>query len=122
MAGMPRLTFYADTSRQQIQVLSEPEVDRQFEKGKKREESAPKTDANGEVMWRVRVAVVSESDADVLFISVPGNPGVKQGELVRVEGLTVRPWEMEDRYGLTIRAASIKPVNARPAQAEKAAA
>jgi hypothetical protein len=50
---------------------------------------------------------------------VPGEPGVLEAESVRVEGLTAQAWEMDGRFGMAFRAATIKPATAR---AEKAAA
>lgn len=102
-------------------LVTEAEPQRRYEEGKRFEEMAPKTDANGEILWRVRLVVMGGGQAEVVFVSVPGDPGIKQGELVRVEGLTAQAWEMGERYGITFRAVSIRPVGAR-AQGEKAAA
>ena len=58
--------------------------------------------------------------ADILRVVVPGDPGVKEGELVRVEGMTAQAWEMDGRSGMAFRATAIHPL--RPRSAEKAAA
>jgi hypothetical protein len=109
-----------DGARLQALVVSEAEPQRQYEEGKRREELAPKTDANGEVLWRIRVVLMGDGQAEVVFVSVPGDPKVKQGDMVRLEELTARAWEMDDRCGITFRASSIRPLQAR-AQGEKAA-
>jgi hypothetical protein len=118
---MPQMPLPLDLGGYQCLVVTEAEPQRRYEEGKRFEEMAPKTDANGEVLWRLRLVVMGGGQAEVVFVSVPGDPNVKQGELVRVEGLTAQAWEMGDRYGITFRAAAIRAVQAR-AQGEKAAA
>ncbi|MDA0164232.1 hypothetical protein OM076_28435 [Solirubrobacter ginsenosidimutans] len=107
-----------DTSRLQFLVVAEAEPLKKFEDGKPREAWAPRVDENGEILWRVQVVALGDGEADIIRVVVPGDPGVKQAEMVRVEGLTAQAWEMEGRNGMSFRAASIRPVNAR----EKAAA
>ena len=108
-----------DTSRLQFLVVSGAEQLRQYEEGKPRETWAPRVDGNGELLWRVQVVVLGDGEAEIIRVSVAGDPGVKQGEMVRVEGMTAQAWEMEGRNGMAFRAAAIRPVNSR---AEKAAA
>ncbi|HWK25133.1 MAG TPA: hypothetical protein VNS09_01130 [Solirubrobacter sp.] len=107
-----------DTSRLQFLVVAEAERLLKFEKGKPREASAPRVDENGEVLSRVQVVALGDGEAEIIRVTVAGDPGVKQGEMVRVEGMTAQAWEMDDRNGMAFRAASIRSVNAR----EKAAA
>jgi len=109
-----------DTSRLQFLVVAGAEPERQFEEGKRREERAPKVDSNGEVLWRVQLVALGDGEAEIIRVSVPGDPNVKQGEMVRVDGMTAQAWEMDGRSGMSFRAAAIHPAQAR--QGEKAAA
>jgi hypothetical protein len=112
-----------DTSRLQFVVAAPPEPLRQWEDGKPREVWAPRTDRNGELLWRVRVVAFGEGGADILRVSVPGEPSVTQGELVRVEDLTAQPYEFEGKSGVSFRCAAIRSANAKgSASVEKAAA
>jgi hypothetical protein len=113
-----------DTSRLQFLVVSEAERLLKFEEGKPRDAWAPRVDENGEVLSRVQVVALGDGEAEIIRVSVPGDPGVKQGEMVRVEGMTAQAWEMEGRdgkpqRGMAFRATSIRSLSAR---AEKAAA
>jgi len=94
----------------------------QWEKGKPKEEWAPKTDQNGELLWRIDLLVLAEGEAQVIRVGVPGDPKVAQGEPVQVEGLSALPYEVEGKSGVSFRAVSIRPVGQRAAGAEKAAA
>jgi hypothetical protein len=107
-----------DTSRLQFLVVAEAEQLKKFEDGKPRESWAPRVDDNGEILWRVQVVALGDGEADIIRVVVPGNPGVKQAEMVRVEGMTAQAWEMDGRNGTTFRAASIRSITTR----EKAAA
>ena len=108
-----------DTSRLRFLVVAEAEPLKKFEDGKPREAWAPRTDENGELLWRVQLVALGDGEAEIIRVSVPGDPGVKQGEMVRVEGMTAQAWEMDGRNGMSFRAQAIRPLNAR---AEKAAA
>ena len=88
-----------DTSRLQFLVVTEAEPLKKFEDGKPREAWAPRVDENGEVLWRVQLVALGDGEADIIRVSVPGDPGVKQGEMVRVEGMTAQAWEMDGRNG-----------------------
>ena len=108
-----------DASRLQFLVVGEAEPVRKFEEGKPREAWAPRVDDNGELLWRVQLVAFGDGGADILRVVVPGDPGVKEGELVRVEGMTAQAWEMEGRNGMAFRATAIRSLSAR---GEKAAA
>jgi hypothetical protein len=108
-----------DTSRLQFLVVSGAEPLKKYEDGKPRESWAPRIDENGEVLWRVQLVALGDGEADTIRVAVPGDPGVKQAEMVRVDGMTAQPWEMEGRNGMAFRASRITSVTAR---AEKAAA
>src|SRR3954470_12461301 len=113
-----------DASRLQFLVVGEAEPVRKFEEGKPREAWAPRVDDNGELLWRVQLVAFGDGGADILRVVVSGDPGVKAGELVRVEGMTAQAWEMEGRSGMSFRATAIRSVQAtgaRASAAEKAA-
>jgi hypothetical protein len=76
-------------------------------------------DENGEVLCRVQVVALGDGEAEIIRVSVPGDPGVKQGEMVRVEGMTAQASEKEGRNGMAFRATAIRSLSAR---GEKAAA
>jgi hypothetical protein len=110
-----------DTSRLLFLVVAAAEPLKQYEEGKPRESWAPRTDTNGEVLWRVQLVALGDGEAEIIRVSVPGDPGVAQGEMVRVDGMTAQAWEMEGRSGMAFRATAIH--SARPrAGSEKAAA
>ena len=108
-----------DTSRLQFLVVSEAEQLRKFEEGRPRDAWAPRVDDNGEVLWRVQVVALGDGEAEIIRVVVPGDPGVKQAEMVRVEGMTAQAWEMDGRNGMSFRAAAIRSLNPR---ADKAVA
>ena len=109
-----------DTSRLQFLVVAAAEPLRQYEEGKPREAWAPRTDASGEVLWRVQLVALGDGEAEIIRVAVPGDPKVSQGEMVRVEEMTAQAWEMDGRSGMAFRAAAVRSVPA--AQGEKAAA
>jgi hypothetical protein len=108
-----------DTSRLQFLVVSGAEPLKKYEDGKPREAWAPRVDTNGEVLWGLRVVALGDGEADIVKVSLPGDPGVKQGEMVLVEDLTAQPWENEGRWGIAFRATAVRSLSVR---AEKAAA
>ena len=109
-----------DTSRLKFLVVAPAEPLKQYEEGKPRESWAPRTDVNGEVLWRVQLVALGDGEAEIIRVAVPGDPNVAQGEMVRVEGMTAQAWEMEGRSGMAFRALAIQ--SAKPRAAEKAAA
>jgi hypothetical protein len=110
-----------DTSRLQFLVAVPAEQLLQFEEGKPRHVWAPRTDANGEILWRIQLVALGDGEAQIIRVAVPGDPKLAQGELVRVEGMTAQAWEMDGRTGMAFRASQVRAVNVR-AQGEKAAA
>ena len=107
-----------DTSRLKFLVVAEAEPLRQFEEGKPREAWAPRTDTNGEVLWRVQLVALGDGEAEIIRVAVPGDPKVAQGEMVAVDGLTAQAWEMDGRSGMSFRARAIRS-GAGPAQASR---
>jgi hypothetical protein len=118
IAEMRRLAI--DTSGLKFLAVSAAEPLKKFEDGKPREAWAPRIDENGEVLWRLEVVMFGDGEADVVRLTVPGDPGVGEGEMVRVEGLTAQAWEMDGRNGMSFRATAIR--SATSARGEKAAA
>ena len=96
-----------DTARLKFLVVAPAEPLRQYEEGKPREAWAPRTDVNGEVLWRVQLVALGEGEAEIIRVAVPGDPKVAQGEMVRADGLTAQAWEMEGRSGMAFRASAI---------------
>ena len=105
-----------DTSRLKFLVVAAAEPLRQFEEGKPREAWAPRTDVNGEVLWRVQLVALGDGEAEIIRVAVPGDPKVSQGEMVAVDVLTAQPWEMDGRSGMAFRAQVIRPASARPGE------
>jgi hypothetical protein len=102
-----------DTSRLQFLVVAPAEPLRQYEEGKPREAWAPRTDASGEVLWRVQLVALGDGEAEIIRVAVPGDPKVTQGEMVRVEAMTAQAWEMDGRSGMAFRATAIGPPGSR---------
>jgi hypothetical protein len=76
-------------------------------------EGRPRADrATGEVLYAVDVVALGGDDgAEVWPIRIAGEPkGIRQGQPIRVSGLTAAPWEMENRHGITFRASAIEPM------------
>jgi hypothetical protein len=109
-----------DTTRLKFLVVAAAEPLRQDEEGKPREAGAPRTDVNGEVLWRVQLVALGDGEAEIIRVAVPGDPKVGQGEMVAVEGLTAQAWEMEGRSGMAFRAQLVRSASGRTS--EKAAA
>ncbi len=73
----------------------------------------PRADENGEPIYQLQVVALAEGGADVLQVKVSGQPkGITQGAPVKVTGLVATPWSMNDRSGVSFRAAKIEPVAA----------
>jgi hypothetical protein len=106
-----------DTSRLQFLVVSEAEQLRKFEEGKPREAWAPRVDEHGEIVCRVQLVALGNGEAEIIKVSVVGDPGVKQGEMVRVEALTAQAWEMDGRSGMAFRASAIHTLSGRTEKA-----
>jgi hypothetical protein len=75
----------------------------------------PKADENGEPLYTVQLLVMGEDSADLIAVKVPGVPSatIRQGAGVKVAGLVAQPWTMNDRSGVSFRAARIEPVVAQ---------
>jgi hypothetical protein len=112
-----------DTSRLKFLVVAAAEPLRQYEEGKPREAWAPRTDVNGEVLWRVQMVALGDGEAEIIRVAVPGDPNVAQGEMVVLDGLTAQAWEMDGRSGTAFRAQAVRSASSRTSgSSEKAAA
>src|SRR5215217_1937948 len=107
-----------DTSRLKFLVVAGAEPLRQYEEGKPREAWAPRTDVNGEVLWRVQLVALGEGEAEIIRVAVPGDPKVAQGDMVSVDALTAQAWEMDGRSGMAFRCLAIRSAASR-SSAEK---
>ena len=117
------MRFPIDTGRLEFLVVAGAEPLKQFEEGKPREAWAPRVDGNGEVLWRSELVALGDGQAQIIRVSVPGDPGVRQGEMVSVDGLTAQAWELDGRSGMAFRCLTVRSAAGRSAgSAEKAAA
>jgi len=78
-----------------------------------------KADANGEPLYSVELVAFSDEGAQVFTVKFPGSPapGLRQGLPVKVTGLVVSVWAMNDRHGLSFRAAKVEPAQGQKASA-----
>jgi hypothetical protein len=111
-----------DTSRLRFLTVAPAEPLKQYEEGKPREAWAPRTDVNGEVLWRVQVVALGDGEAEIIRVAVPGDPKVAQGEMVAVEGLTAQPYEFDGKSGVAFRCLAIRSSAGARGAGEKAAA
>jgi hypothetical protein len=111
-----------DTSRLKFLVVAPAEPLRQYEEGKPRESWAPRTDVNGEVLWRVQLVALGDGEAEIIRVAVAGDPKVGQGEMVAIDGLTAQAWELDGRSGMAFRAQGVHSPAARSGSGDKAAA
>ena len=76
-----------------------------------------KADTNGEPVWAVELVAFGEEGPQIWPVKISGEPrGLAVGQPVKVGGLVAVPWAMEDRHGISFRAASIAPLNAPAAK------
>jgi hypothetical protein len=78
------------------------------------ETKRPRADENGEPLYVVQLLAMGEDSADLIAVKVPGVPSqaIRQGAPVKVDGLVAQPWTMQDRSGVSFRAARIEPAMA----------
>ena len=70
----------------------------------------------GKTVYAVGLCLMAGTSADVVTVSVLGEPtGVQVGAPVQVRDLVATPWENDGRHGVAFRAAEIKPLSAAPA-------
>jgi hypothetical protein len=75
----------------------------------------PKADENGEPLYVVQLLVMGDDSANLIAVKVPGvlSSGIRQGHPVKVHGLVAQPWSMNDRSGVSFRAARVEPAVAQ---------
>ena len=82
---------------------------RQGERRTVRETGQPRLDREtGRELWQVQVMALTAEGAEILAITVPGEPAVTVGQPVFVEGLVGLPWAQGDRAGIAYRASAIR--------------
>ena len=71
----------------------------------------PRADENGEPLYVIQLLAMGDGSADLLAVKVPGVPSsaIRQGSPVKVTGLVAQPWIMQDRSGVSFRAARVEP-------------
>jgi hypothetical protein len=73
------------------------------------ETGQPRVDReSGKELWQVQVMALTADGAEILAITVPGEPAVTVGQPVTIEGLVGLPWTQGDRAGIAYRAAAIR--------------
>lgn len=74
----------------------------------------------GQTLYQVGLCLMAGTSADVVTVSVPGEPvGVQNGMPVQVRDLYATPWETDGRHGVAFRATEIKPLSAPPSSGGK---
>ncbi|WP_037576677.1 SCO3933 family regulatory protein [Phaeacidiphilus oryzae] len=67
---------------------------------------------SGLTMYQVGVCLLAGTQAEVINVSVPGEPkGVTLGVPLEVRELRATPWENDGRHGIAFRATEVKPLS-----------
>ena len=66
----------------------------------------------GELLYAVQLVALAGDGAEIVKVTVAGEPKLTSGAPVTVSGLTANYWAMGDRSGLSFRAAKVEPVTA----------
>jgi len=69
----------------------------------------------GELLYAVQLVALAGDGAEIVKVTIAGEPKLTSGTPVRVSGLTANYWAMGDRSGLSFRAAKVEPVAAATA-------
>ena len=82
-----------------------------------RQSGLQKADTNGEPLYSLELVAFGAEGAQVLNVKFPGTPhaGLKAGVPVKVTGLVASDWEVDQKHGISFRAARIEPLSAAPA-------
>ena len=92
-----------DTSAVSFVCTRSPEQRIAFDTGQ------PKVDREtGQPLWQVQLMALDASGADVIAVTVPGDPNIAVGQPAHVEGLVALPWSQEGRSGVAFRADSLR--------------
>lgn len=101
--GIRHMRLRIDTTEVQFFCTRAPEQRTVHETG------APRIDKEtGLVLWQVQLMALDRDGGEVLAVTVAGEPDVKVGEPVTVDGLVAMPWSQGDRSGVAFRAVSIR--------------
>lgn len=72
------------------------------------ETGQPKVDkTTGLVLWQVQLMALDSDGAEVLTVTVPGEPKVTVGQKVTVVNLVATPWNQNGRAGVAYKADAI---------------
>ena len=96
------------TENKQFTVSRAPEP-RTDQSGRQRTEKG-----TGAPQWQLQLVAMDETGAEVIRVTVAGNPPeVVPGQPVQVGGLVAFPWQQDRRSGVAYRADAIAPLKAR---------
>jgi len=96
-----------DTARVSFICTRLPEQRIAFDTGQ------PKVDREtGLPLWQVQLMALDATGADVVAITVPGDPTITVGQPAHVEGLVALPWSQDGRSGVAFRADSLRAAGA----------
>jgi hypothetical protein len=79
----------------------------------------------GELLYKVQTVALDSDGAEIIQLTVAGDPKVGQGAMLKLEGLVALPWSMGERSGVSFRASKIETTGVAGGtqrQGEKAAA
>lgn len=62
----------------------------------------------GQPLWQVQLMALDVSGAEVIAVTVAGDPGVTVAQPVQVDGLVASPWNQDGRSGVAYRADAIR--------------
>lgn len=62
----------------------------------------------GQPLWQVQLMALDVSGAEVIAVTVAGDPGVSVAQPVQVDGLIASPWNQDGRSGVAYRADAIR--------------
>jgi hypothetical protein len=62
----------------------------------------------GQPLWQVQLMALDASGAEVIAVTVAGDPGVSVAQPVQVDGLVASPWNQDGRSGVAYRADAIR--------------
>jgi len=79
----------------------------------------------GELLYKVQTVALDSEGAEIIQLTVAGDPKVAQGAMLKLTGLVALPWSMGDRSGVSFRANKVESngvAGGSQRQGEKAAA
>jgi hypothetical protein len=62
----------------------------------------------GQPLWQVQLMALDGSGAEVIAVTVAGDPRVTVAQPVQVDGLVALPWNQDGRSGVAYRADAIR--------------